>query len=242
MHHEIRFSEELMDAEITDNGKLQCYEAGKNLKDKINLKYVIVSPLKRCLQTTDNLLQSMSQNNAHFRKPEVIVHPLIFEKIEDSCDWLFDAKKNMAAFPHFNWSLFTSIEHLPIYQFQYCDNTLPEKLPTNYYQTSLDFYKKSKNYYQTKILLSAMQELAHHNLYIESSKKTIKRLQILKEYINSLINENEHTFNPEEKILLVGHSILFKHLTSKYIDGLTFEPSAKENVLNNCEAVSLSFI
>jgi hypothetical protein len=82
--------------------------------------------------TCQNVLKSAGVN------PHVIVHPLIFEKIEDSCDLLGDINSNMKAWNNYDWSLYKNIEHTNIYQLNYCDNVpIKKKLDFNYYQMAI---------------------------------------------------------------------------------------------------------
>jgi len=87
-----------------------------------------------------------------------------------------------------------------------------------------------------------MKELGLHNKYIESSRKTMERLELFKMYINGFLDENNSKLGGDKKVLVVGHSILFKHLTSRKLYEDTYEPFEDEIVLKNCETVSLSFI
>jgi len=176
------------------------------------------------------------------KKPEILVHPLIFEKIEDSCD-LIDIQRNMNEFPLFNWKLFYPIKHLPIYQLNYCDN-YPEQSKNNksYHAMGMDNFRNKNSYDFHNLALEAMKSLQKTNQNIESSVQTIRRLEMFKDYINYFIGDKRNEFLDEDKVIVIGHSILFKHLTSKYLSDENFEPSRNEFVLNNCEAVGLSFI
>lgn len=264
--NKIRFTEEFMDCDITERGHEQCFDAGKLLRG-VNIKYVFVSPLKRCLKTCQNILESAGL------EPEVKVFPFIFEKIEDSCDLIRDINTNMSEWPNFDWSLFKEINHLPIYQLQYCDNVHREgeyeinsniitpvaiasssqeslghihisqvnskQTKISYYHQAIQNFSQFNRYDHHKIALNAMERLNKNELYIESSIKTMERLFNLKEFLTKFNKENK--LERDEKILLIGHSIVFKHLTAQYMKENSYEPSGNEIVLKNCEIAGLSF-
>jgi len=145
-HHKIRFNQDLIDCSITENGKMQCQTAGQELKKNgTQISHVIVSPLKRCLMTAENIINEMGHKNPNFKPPQFVVHPLIFEKIEDSCDLIQDIEKNMKLFSYFDWNMFKGITHAPIYQYQYCDVYPPISGINNYYEHGSELLKKPKN-------------------------------------------------------------------------------------------------
>jgi broad specificity phosphatase PhoE len=232
LKNRIRFDHGLIDCEITQKGIEQCRIAGKCLKD-YKIKYIFVSPLKRCLMTLENILKISNHSNS-----DVIVHPLIFEKIEDSCDVLKDINLNMKSHEMYDWSMFRKIEHLPIYQLKFCDLVYNREKEWIYYNEAIDNLKKFNEYRHHHLILNAMEHLSKSNFFIESSKKTFERLQTIKNDLNSLISK----LNEDEKILVVGHSIIFKHLASKLVEEISSEPKKDEYVLENCEIAGLSFI
>jgi len=141
MHWKIRFSKELIDCEITEKGVEQCVETGKELvKQKIKIGKVFVSPMKRALQTCDKIIEAYlkenKKNGNNISPPKIAVHPLLFEKIEDSCD-LVDIKRNMQMFSGNNWALCHVLKHLPLYQLDFCDGNVNKK-KENYLKLSLE--------------------------------------------------------------------------------------------------------
>ena len=77
------------------------------------------------------------------------------------------------------------------------------------------------------------------DVYIESSHKTFQRLMNFKNYLNLFLEKNKLEDN--EKILVIGHSVLFKHLMSTQLEENSFIPLKSENVLKNCEIAGISF-
>jgi len=221
----IRFSPDLLDCDITEKGLNQCIEAGQNIKfNNYNIKYVFVSPMKRCLMTCENVLKSANIN------PQVIVHPMLFEKIEDSCDLIKDLKINMKCWNKYDWSLFYEID--AFYQLKYLD------------RDTLDYYKipwnHLKNNICSDIIINWMEILEKHNHFIESSTITYNRLSDFKKLLIPFLKNNNLKNN--EKILIIGHSVLFKHLTATHVSEDNHNPISNEEVLKNCEYAGLSFI
>lgn len=242
---DIRFSSKFLDCEITENGKTQCQTASKQLEE-VDIKYVIVSPMRRALQTCENTLSANSSS-----KPEVIVYPFIFEKMEDSCDIMKDLRNKMKEFSHYNWKYFETANIKENYQLDYCD-----VWPLNFeYNSYLNNYNESNepmnknndcntDIDQEKnvdIVLKAMRKLEEEDKYIESSFNTMERLSSFKSFINSFLTEKEKELYDNKKVLVIGHSVLFKHLTAKFIDEETYEPIEK-NVFKNCQLAELSFL
>jgi broad specificity phosphatase PhoE len=234
---DIRFSKELLDCDITKKGFEECAEVGKHLRN-VEIEYVIVSPMKRALMTCENVL-----SHSHKSNTKVIVYPFLFEKIEDSCDILPDVSKNMRDYPHYDWTLMKNINNNHIYQLNYCD-IVPQNhphvhTPQCYYKNAMMKYKNCSDLEQDEVL-GAMRMLGEEEKYIESSLKTFERLALFKDFMDKFVVNNQEEIK-NKKILVVGHSIIFKHLTSKYIDEETLEPDEKV-VLKNCQTAELSFI
>ncbi len=243
VQNHIRFGNELMDCDITDKGLQECLKTGVELKG-YNIKYVFVSPMTRCLMTCNNVLNAANIKVDSSDYPEVIIHPLLFEKIEDTCDLLKYFERNKNKWANYNWDLFNEIEYPHLYQLKYCD-LIPsqnEKFAKNksnyYYNHALENWNKDKNFDYHDLVLNSMKSLSHKNEYIESSSKTIERLDEFKQFLISFFKKNKLKEN--EKVIVIGHSVIFKHLTNTHLLAESYEPVEKK-VLNNCEYVGLSF-
>jgi broad specificity phosphatase PhoE len=249
LRREVKFNDSLIDCGLTDKGIEQCLKAGEELS-QFNFTKFIVSPLKRNLLTCYNLLHSISKSNNKFyreNKTEIIVNPYIYERIEDSCDFIKDIYKTMKEFSFFDnnglkipidWKQCLLDSHLPIYQLMYCDMVITEDLvmkrkELHYYQKELESYKKYKKYTDFKDYLAIMDKLEeHHGYAIESNVMTMSRLVKFKEDLGK--------FNKDEKILVVGHSELFRHLLASNVDeGMN---PVERTVIGNCEVVGIKFI
>jgi len=219
----VKFTERLIDSELTDVGVQQTKDAASILRDT-NIKYVFVSPLRRALNTCNKVLENLEEinkHNKHYRKPKVIVHPYLFEKLEDNCDLFSDIPRKRIKFSTYDWSMFNDIQNFPLYFLKFCDNYINEegkfcktpselenlKVPplSNYYLSRI--LKDNQPFW--KFLLAEMLKLDKQGLWIESSESTFERNKIF----NKTLHEYSRKLKGEEKILAVGHSIFFKHLT-----------------------------
>jgi broad specificity phosphatase PhoE len=229
----IRFGHEYLDSELTNTGLTQCQNAGINLVEgKVEVKYVFVSPLKRCLLTCQKTLEAYHSGNQSVRKPEIVVHPMLFEKVEDSCDLIKDIQENMKNFPMYNWEMFRDIDHPSVYQLKFLD-THHMLHKYDYYQQAIDNFLKNKNYDHHEFVLDAMTHLGREDKFIESSKTTFERLANFKSFLSG-----SHL---DKGVLIFGHSVLFKHVTAESVSENEFEPSHDTEVLKNCGIAGLSF-
>lgn len=211
---------------------------------------------------------------------KIIVHPFLFEKIEDSCDILGDIDKNKEEYSYYDWSLFNDLlkndfSAMQFYQSKYCDMVAHERLAHGASLQNWDNFLVSDNVKQQsgrtalqksfyfeliqaellkkgvsdpeevreiyhEVILNGMKRLFDEELEIESSFQTIERLKEFKKFLiefmeqNKVKTENLHK-EKTEKILIVGHSVIFQHFTSLYLNEEDFSPGPNEYKLNNCE-------
>ena len=107
-------------------------------------------------------------------------------------------------------------------------------LNDNYYCNINEKHLNDNNNYNfLKNLIIELQNLDKFDTFIESSESTFERIKIF----NKTLIEHSTKLNENEKILTIGHSIFFKHLTLIEYNADEFE---KENYayLKNCEIVS----
>lgn len=293
LHKNLSSSKEHVDCFITEKGRNQCQEAGR-LLEKASIKYAFTSPLRRSLETcrlvlksklaeeknlnadADNYANSPSQKNACYEdieitsKIKVIVHPYLFEKIEDSCDLIENINKNREDYKEFDWSLFDNNNIINrneslYYQANFCDRYSPvfatekdkfynsEKFHNNYLdeiknlllEKDLKKEKEIIDIYLNCLVKGIYRLFDYENdndKYVESSFKTIERLENIKKYLLEFIERNKlDEENNKEKIILFGHSIIFKHLTSKNLLEEDLSPPLEESKLKNCEFLGIGF-
>jgi len=250
--NKVRFNPDLCDPVLSEQGKTESYEAGEKL-EMLNIKYVFVSPLMRALQSCDLLLKgyidAIKKSGRSIKSPKVMVNPLLFEKIEDSCEIVPNIYRNMNSFKNFDWKEFKKLrqESLPIYMLHYCDTVLDKTSNTAqvsndnpYFKLCFNLFKKNLEYTHKDVILKAMEELSP--VFIESSFKTYDRLLEFKTFLKNFTKEN--SMKNDDKILLVGHNALFKHLFSNMIYQENFQPVETEDnflKLDYAQTASLFF-
>lgn len=249
----VKFTERLFDSDLTALGSKQAKVAGDTLTS-MNIKYVFVSPVLRALKTCSKMLKQIEANNkdnSNYQRPNVIVHPFLYEKIEDNCDFFstdFTIKKSL--FSSYDWSLVDEISTTPYYYFRFCDNYVNEsgelcktnvdteaiKINSNdnyYIHLFNKHYEEFNNRNIGGLFLQEIKKLDKFSTWIESSESTFERNKIF----NKTLLEYSLKLKENEKILAVGHSIFFKHLTliDYNLDAFNTE---NFSYLKNCEIVS----
>ena len=257
----IKSDRQLVDSFITEKGRNQCLKAGKELSN-IPIKYIFTSPLRRSLETCKLVIQSKFSENSNYLIPikeikeqnniKIIVHPYLFEKIEDSCDLIEDINKNRDNYKEFDWSFFDNMNRndFLFYQANFCDNYHHPEDSNISYSEEIRKYIKEKNLKENKeiidiyldVVLKGISKQFDNGKFIESSFKTIERLDYFKNFIMDFIEKNKiNNENNNEKILVFGHSIYFKHLTSKKLSEEDLSPPLEDSVLENCEFIGIKF-
>lgn len=77
--HELKWDPDFMDAELTAFGELQALQAVPEAH-ALRIKTVFVSPFRRALRTAQILFENHPDN------PDIIVHPLLSEKLKNVPD------------------------------------------------------------------------------------------------------------------------------------------------------------
>lgn len=127
----IRFNRSLIDSDILNQAQLEMEKA--NALKELNIRHIITSPLKRTLITCNESIKKIEQSKLTINPPIVEVHPLLYEKIEDSCDLIRSLEENEKFFSVFNfrdklfpvdWGKFNSMPYTlydkRIYQLKNC--------------------------------------------------------------------------------------------------------------------------
>lgn len=102
--NDVQFQKQYLDCDLSKLGYEQTTEA-REIANKINIKIVYVSPLKRTLITAREVFKD------HPSKPKFVVVPLLREKITATCDIPGDIHVLLKDFPEFDFSLLTEKAH-----------------------------------------------------------------------------------------------------------------------------------
>ena len=82
--NDIRFSERLLDSDLTELVFEQCKNSAEILKNTA-IKYIFVSPVLRALNTCSMLLcqlELLNRDQTYNEEPKVIVHLFLYERLE----------------------------------------------------------------------------------------------------------------------------------------------------------------
>lgn len=221
---EAKYCKELIDCGLSETGKIQSAECAK-IVAKLPLAYVLVSPLRRALQTADLILKN------HPNPPKVIVYPGVREKLSSNCDIgspLTDLEKE---FPTFDFSMLAIYEK-PQFWYLY---GIPEKA-------------REELLAEIKTKCPTIEEEIENGKYVVLEKikslypSCIEPLLYMQQRIKEASGDIKKRVNEAKdkgKIMLVGHSRAWETLTAE---------SFKENGecvgskwLHNCEVYEFKF-
>ena len=94
----VYYDKNFIDCKITKNGESQISAKKETISD-YSISLVLVSPLRRALQTAKGLFGD------HPNKPYFLVVPFLRERIDSSCDLSDFIDKPFEGFEEFDWSL-----------------------------------------------------------------------------------------------------------------------------------------
>ena len=169
-----KYSPEMMDVSITENGVGQCEEARKIMEGK-HVDIVIVSPLRRALETCWHIFKD------HPSKPQIIVDPLYKEILESNCDIGNRLEESMKDFPSFDfsrvknsrtWYLDTIVNPaIKKEAMEYISSLAPEELESSH-KIGLRTLDLLKDYNTKKVTLDTEEDMKARNLLqVEDLKK-----------------------------------------------------------------------
>ena len=253
-----RFSDKLIDSELTPDAVKDMVRSNE-LKNHY-IEKIFVSPKHRTLLTAIETIKLLEESSKQTSPPQIKVLPLLFEKMEDSCDLNYKINQKRKEFSKFtfrgkqydvDWSSFNIDDYLT-YQLKFCDQRVFENKVVScsghYYDIANaklkninDNMKETEyNNILSTLIIEAMKQLSYHNTYIESFQSIHKRLNLVQTEIKSICKSNWS--NIDNKILVIGHSVLFKYwCTQKLTSSTSYEPVHDREKLKNCELIGVDF-
>lgn len=249
-----RFNSSLVDSDILFQAEQEMIKA--DLLKNLNIKYILTSPLKRTLITTMESLKRIEESPNTFSEPTVEVHPYLFEKIEDSCDLLGSVTSNKNSFHEFyfrrnkfniDWSAFDSLkDDTRIYHLKHCRKIIKEGevFDVNkdyYYNLALKLLEEDKLSYNEVLnrVIDEMAKLSRKNEFIEDFHSTFERIDIVNKRIKEIISNLDKS--KDEKLLVVGHSVIFKSWYTDDIYSDTYNLASDSEKLTNCEIIGANY-
>lgn len=230
----LRIKKDLRDAPLSELGIQQCMNA-QAMANMLKPKYVIVSPLRRALETAYYTFNT----HPNFDDIQFILLPTLKEGLDTACDIPLNIKDTIDEFKK---------------KFKNFDTSELEK-----YRDASHFFFTDINQDFSKDILSEKVEdpsdpmgsnafeLTLESINqnfpkrLESTKNILSRIEKAKKFIEDFLQRNP--LEDDSKIILVGHSCYFKYWTGKWEKEIS---SYNENIpdpqecvwLNNCQFYS----
>jgi len=239
----IRFEEQYMDAMLSETGKNQAMTVGRKLAD-LDVRYVFVSPIKRCLQTCLIALEGKIKEKGM----KVFVHPMITEMISGVHDLSGSVKEKKEMTKGLcDWKYFDlfydkdndSTMDQQFYYFKYSDNQLvggdvkklmaQMKGETNPERNKGNYAKFVQSYWQ--------QETPQRP---ETFNNLLKRAVDFKKFLKTF--RKDMNLRENEKVLVFTHSYFIKMSTSKsaLVTSDLKEFPSDAYYPDNCEVISMN--
>lgn len=205
----IRFmkNDNLVDAGLTEFGKIDTLKKCEQYEQQIKgIKYVIVSPCNRALETTRLFFNSKENNQIKF-----IVHPDLRTVLESQYDIPLRVKENMQEYQEYDFSRVKRLYDQYGFLWFLHDLFQPNKKKGVIDRLEkLDLKTDKETAYA---LLDIMKEQSP--VMMEERLDIYHRLVCFKKWLGEFIREKELK---DEQVCLVAHSTIFKILTAKTFD------------------------
>ena len=202
---ELRFSLELIDPSLTDEGERQAKELTSLLKNK-KVGLVITSPMRRCLQTTRCAFSN------HQSKPKMIVLPLLKEHSLGTCDIPDDIKTIESDFPEFDYFLLNDYSCKELWFVDMMENE--EQKKAFYTEMERDGSSHAAGGIEKVHKIMTQEMVKAHPIAYESLEDLNKRVDKIKKWRK----EQLRGVKDEESVVVVAHSYILQTFISK--DGL----------------------
>jgi len=232
---EEKWSKDLVDTSISEEGVNQTKILAQKIKD-LNVTYVFVSPLNRCIET---MYQSL-KDHQNYNKLIIYVHPLLNERICSSCDLSIKIEDKKKLFSNINLNF--------DYFDEYCSNS---NINNDYFYTDFINYDKNKiipNEYDKNIvniieyMRNTFTKRGDGIDGIEDNNCLFKRVSNFKDFLKRF--KQDKKIEGDEKVLVYTHSKFIEMSTSKIALNLTSVDIIPEDAYNvdNCEAVTMELL
>lgn len=197
----VKFDYKLIDCSISDLGKTQCAEAAEKVKN-INVKFVISSPLRRCLETTRRIFKD------HPNKPKIVVWPVVKEMLLSSCDVPDDLATIKREYPDCDFSMVDALPHPELWVIHMLKNeTLVNEILTELfekYPSKEEAYKNAKFFLTDKLKQSYPALL---ETWIDINQRILEAREKLKPFVQEV--------KDGEAIIVVTHSRFLESISAE---------------------------
>ena len=229
-YKKLRIKKELRDAPLSKLGVQQC-EKAQLLANQLKVEYVLVSPLRRALQTAYHTFK----NHPNFENIQFILVPKLREAIDTSWDIPLNiqdtVKEFQKKFKNFSFAEIEKYGDIPHYFLIDINQDFAKKILSLKVADEED--PLGSNAFE--LLLEFINET--YPVKSESRKNILNRIAEVQKFIRTL--QTTKKIDEDSKIVCVGHSYYFKMWTGRWerpISEYDEVPEPKESVwLNNCQ-------
>jgi broad specificity phosphatase PhoE len=206
-YQNLRIKKDLRDAPLSLVGIQQCMKA-QAMANKIKAEYIVVSPLRRALETAYYTFKS----HPNFDNIKFVLLPVLKEGLDTACDIPVNIFDTIEEFKQ----KFTNFDTSEIYNYRDAEH---------YFFTDID-QDFSKNIMSAKVhdandpLESNAFELTLETIdknfpnRLESTKNILSRVEKAKKFVGEFLQRK--SFEDDSKVVVVGHSCYFKYWTGKW--------------------------
>ena len=220
-----KFTEELIDCNITPKGEQQAEEAHAKIKD-CNVTLVLVSPLRRALNTAHHIFKN------HPNRPKFIAWPILREVLDSACDVPDDIEVLKKEFPEVDFSEFDKFENKDMWLLETIENeTIKKDIKEGFAKVDITGKDRGKEF--RRYFVSRMKE-AWPNTF-EFGYDIVTRCVRARE----MLKEKAAQMKEGEKIAVVTHSALLKRFVAKNFDETGYP--VEDYMFKNCEIYEFIF-
>ena len=210
----VKTKRENRDSSLTQLGIKQC-EIAAEIAKKLNVQIVLVSPMKRTLQTAYHVFK----NHPNYSSIEFIVVPKLKEWLGSVADIPKDTikviKHFQEKFPNFNWSLIQDYDDMLHYYLEDIKDEFAKKILRE--KTSDPEDPWGSNSYD--LMVDYIQQCYPRK--VESGRSVLKRISKVKKYIHDLLlsrfnSSTSKMLSEDSKIVVVTHKNISSYWTGKW--------------------------
>lgn len=234
----LKLDESFLDCPLSEEGRKDA-ESVKETVENINIKYVFVSPLLRCLETAEIVLNGHKDAG----EIEVFIHPYIAEIVSACHDISINIKQKKERFNNkpgnqlnFNWKYFD--EQFPDLASQ--ENCFASLIDNPSKERVTCYIEQLKTKPEAGLISNILGHFWKENARPESISSLFNRCLQFKNFLKEF--RSQHVLNENEKIMVITHSAVIRISSSK----LAYEMKSIENYPcdcyspKNCELLSIN--
>ncbi|CAD8140871.1 unnamed protein product [Paramecium octaurelia] len=194
---DVKYSSKYCDAPLTKFGREQC---DPTKFEDLRIETVVVSPLKRAVETAVLLFQN------HPNKPKFVVEPYIREMFLSGCDFGIRLQETINEYPFINYDRLLANpiikQHPNMWSLEFIYNQNSANI--------LKQYIKDTEYGSQACVEKVLEYMKQHPIQVETFEENTKRVEECKKHLQF-----------DEPFVCVSHSRTIHTLTGKFIHNCT---------------------